>query len=164
MDGYWAVEGDIQRMVVKTGVKAKDLAKLIEELKEGKDVTVASFPEADQVLFGAFPDAKKVRGPGPGKSKEQNERQIIEFRERKKREGGIFFHKDYLRYRPGDPEYDALTDEQKKELKGVLYGHETVTPTDHPHRWIAHVNIIGYTIEDGERRHIKAVIYVKPKG
>jgi hypothetical protein len=95
----------------KVRKKAKDL-------RAGKDVTVRSFKEADQVLYTAFPDARKVRGSGP-KSRARASRQKKAFKQQP--DGKAVYHKDYL--------HDA---------EGTLYGHES----GHAHGTVPHVNVL----------------------
>ena len=118
-----------------------------------------SFKKADIVLFAAFPNAEKMPGAGPG-PKEKAIEKINRFRARVKRvqadqEERIYFHKDYLRYRKGDPEV-----EEDPSLEGVLQGHRDVKPITHKHRTIAHINVAGYTIESED---LKVTIMIIPK-
>jgi hypothetical protein len=58
-----------------------------------------------------------------------------------------------------------LPDYEKYEREGVLYGHETVKPEDHPHRKNPHINVEGtrVTVEAGvtTRESIEATVYFK---
>jgi hypothetical protein len=86
----------------KVRKKAKDL-------RAGKDVTVRSFKEADQVLYTAFPDARKVRGSGP-KSRARASRQKKAFKQQP--DGKAVYHKDYLHDAEGtlyevDPDFQT---------------------------------------------------------
>jgi RHS repeat-associated protein len=93
-------------------------------LRAGKDVNVGSFQEADEVLFTAFPGARKVRGAGP-KSSLRMHRQVRAFKLRPGDEA--VYHKDFRR-NPADP-------------RGSLYGHEEL-PDRHSHRTTPHINVL----------------------
>ncbi|MGE9549415.1 RHS repeat-associated core domain-containing protein, partial [Snodgrassella sp. CS2] len=55
------------------------LNKKIKEAQSGKDVSVNSFKEADQVLYGAFNNTRKVTGAG-NKSTDKTSKQKKEFK------------------------------------------------------------------------------------
>ncbi|WP_371683251.1 hypothetical protein [Hahella sp. KA22] len=139
-----------------SAIKQKDLDKLLGAEKFAA-VTVSSFKEADTLLHTAFPNALKFTGPGPGPikilsgmnkeeligaarlndehalSKVEMYRKAKSIASREKdSKDTIIFHKDYL--------YD--------NEEGILHGHSSVTPEDHPHRHIPHINIEGY--KDGK--------------
>ncbi len=103
----------------------------IRNLRNGEDVAVRSFREADQVLYGALPNAVKYKGAGP-RSVEKTGRLKKLFG----RKDTGSFHKDY--------QFDS---------NGVLYGHHDIAPLSHPHRTIPHINVM---LPSGK----KAVIYI----
>ncbi len=114
--------------------------RLIKDLKQGKDVEVSSFKEADKILYGAFPDAKKVPGAGPKPPIKisRNKKDFKLNRDYTKRTA--VFHKDYL----------------KIENSDVLFGHAEL-PDGHPHKTTSHINVLT---PEGD----KATIYIKKKG
>ncbi|MCB0516487.1 MAG: RHS repeat-associated core domain-containing protein [Chitinophagales bacterium] len=91
----------------------------IDDIRNGKNVTVKTFKEADEILFGAFPNAKKVSGAG-NKSKEK---MILQQKEFKGTHKDGKYHKDF-----------------KKNEDGVIYGHENL-PDGHPHKTVPHINV-----------------------
>ncbi|MFA8301233.1 MAG: hypothetical protein ACEPOV_13785 [Hyphomicrobiales bacterium] len=97
----------------------KSINKAIDALKGGKEVTAKTFKEADDILFGAYPNAKKVAGSG--------NKSIQKAISQKKQFKGVDkdgkYHKDF-----------------KKDENGVLYGHENL-PDSHPHKTIRHINV-----------------------
>jgi RHS repeat-associated protein len=111
------------------------LNRKIKDLKQGKDVEVSSYQEADAVLYGAFPDARKVTGAG-NKPLAKTSQQKKLFKQQK--EGEAVYHKDY-QYSDKEP--------------GVLAGHEEL-PNGHAHKKTPHINVLT---PDGD----KATIYVK---
>jgi uncharacterized protein RhaS with RHS repeats len=98
----------------------------IKALQSGKDVTVSNFSEADKVLFGAFPNARKVRGSG-NKCSQKTIRQKRAFKLNKndKEKSCAVYHKDY----------------QSNPETGILYGHEEL-PDGHPHKTTPHINVL----------------------
>ena len=129
-----AYEGDYAGIVVGAIPGGKKVEKAIKHLRNGDDIIARSFKEADDILFGAFPDAKKIKGAGD-KSKEKmmsQQRQFIGVDPNGK------FHKDF-----------------KKNENGVLFGHENL-PDGHPHKTIPHINV---KTPDGK----KATIYIQDK-
>jgi RHS repeat-associated protein len=113
-----------------------DIKRKAKALRAGQDVTVKSFAEADEVLFEAFPDARKVRGAGP-KSSLRVSRQKKAFKQR--RPGEAVYHKDYLR-NSADPGRS-------------LWGHEGL-PSGHEHRTVPHINVLT---SDGS----KAAVFIR---
>ncbi|MGK4333041.1 hypothetical protein ABVK40_12785 [Lonsdalea quercina] len=96
----------------------------IKDAQSGRDVTVGSFQEADQVLYGAFPNSRKVAGAG-NKCPKKTSRQKKEFKLREAEKGKTaVYHKDY-----------------KLNEDGTLIGHEGL-PDGHPHKTIPHVNVL----------------------
>lgn len=113
------------------------LAKNITKLRNGQDVTVCNFKDADAVLYGAFPDAVKSTGAG-NKPAQKTERDKQIFKELRQLDNGkATFHKDY------------------KFITGtnVLYGHEDLKD-GHEHKHTPHINI--FTPEGR-----KATIYIE---
>lgn len=117
------------------------IRKKIKDLKAGKDVEVSSYKEADAVLYGAFPNARKVRGGG-NKPKELTDRQKDSFsltRQDKAQQRAVY-HKDY---------------QKSRSKPGVLAGHEEL-PEGHEHQTTPHINVLT---PEGD----KATIYVREK-
>jgi RHS repeat-associated protein len=96
-------------------------------LREGNDVEVSSFKEADAVLSEAFPNARKVRGAG-NKSSHRANRQKKAFKRTPsdQRAERAVYHKDY---------------QYGKKEPGVLAGHEDL-PDTHPHKHTPHINVL----------------------
>jgi hypothetical protein len=95
----------------------------INALKRGEDVSVRSFKEADEVLFGAFPEARKMPGSGP-----RTPEQVRKLRADNGDTSKGVFHRDYMH----DPDPRA---------NGALYGHQD-QPLGHPHRSTPHINVL----------------------
>ena len=114
----------------------KKINNKIKDLRAGNDVTVNSFKEADQVLYGAFPNARKVTGAG-NKSAIKTSRQKKDFKLRSSEKGNnAVYHKDY-----------------QFNKDGILHGHESL-PSGHPHQTTPHINVLT---PNGE----KATIYIE---
>ncbi|PIT59252.1 hypothetical protein BHC57_09275 [Snodgrassella alvi] len=112
------------------------LNKKIKEVRAGNDVTVGSFKEADQVLYGAFANTRKVTGAG-NKSAAKTSRQKKEFKLRPSEKGNTaVYHKDY-----------------QFNKDGILIGHEGL-PDGHPHKTVPHINVLT---PDGK----KITIYIE---
>ncbi|EMB4326911.1 RHS repeat-associated core domain-containing protein [Pluralibacter gergoviae] len=118
------------------GLARCNINKSIKDVRSGKDVTVGSFKEADQVLYGAFPNARKVTGAG-NKSPIKTSQQKKEFKLRSSEKGKTaVYHKDY-----------------QFNKDGVLTGHEGLSD-GHPHKNIPHINVLT---PDGD----KITIYIE---
>ena len=115
-----------------------NLKKKIKDLQDGKDITVNSYKEADQALYGAFPKTRKVRGAGK-KSPIKTSLQKKQFKLKPHEKGNTaIYHKDY-----------------KFNKDGTLIGHEGL-PNGHPHKTIPHINVLT---PEGK----KATIYIGGK-
>ncbi|WP_172338476.1 RHS repeat domain-containing protein [Snodgrassella alvi] len=115
---------------------SKKINNKIKDLCAINDVTVNSFKEADQVLYGAFPNARKVTGAG-NKSAIKTSRQKKDFKLRSSEKGNnAVYHKDY-----------------QFNKDGILHGHESL-PSGHPHQTTPHINVLT---PNGE----KATIYIE---
>ena len=113
-----------------------NLKKKIKDLQDGKDITVNSYKEADQALYGAFPKTRKVRGAGK-KSPVKTSLQKKQFKLKPHEKGNTaIYHKDY-----------------KFNKDGTLIGHEGL-PNGHPHKTIPHINVLT---PEGK----KATIYIE---
>ncbi len=123
--------GDLLKLV-KAKKHIKTIEKAIEAVKNGNDVTVKTFKEADEVLFGAFPDAIKVKGSG----NKPLDKTISQQKQFKGVDKNGKYHKDY-----------------KVNNDGVLYGHENL-PDGHPHKTVPHINV---KTPEGK----KSTIYIK---
>lgn len=103
------------------------LSKNAKNLREGNDVWVKSFKDANDLLKEAFPNARKVRGAG-AKDPRLTSKQKKLFKLDENRTP--VYHKDYLK-NPADP-------------NGSIFGHEGL-PTGHPHKTTPHINILTET-------------------
>lgn len=116
---------------------APRLRRAIKALSSGEDVTVKSFREADEVLYGAFSDARKFPGSGlrpPEKMSLLKKAFALDSTRRP------VFHKDYL-HNPAD-------------ANGSLFGHESL-PVGHEHKTVPHINILN---SEGD----KLTVYIVP--
>ncbi|WP_323869820.1 RHS repeat-associated core domain-containing protein, partial [Xenorhabdus szentirmaii] len=94
IDPFGLAGKDCPEKNVNTKVKPH-INKAIKEVLAGNDVTVRSFKDADQILYGAYPKTRKVSGAGE-KSPLKTSRQKKEFKLRESERGNTaVYHKDY---------------------------------------------------------------------
>lgn len=106
------------------GLTPKSIIAKIMDVKSGISVNACSYKEANQILFGAFPDAQKSAGSG-NKSGAKTARDKSAFKQnRQNSTGRASYHMDF----------------KINPTTGVLYGHESL-PDGHPHKTIPHINI-----------------------
>ncbi|MBT1696050.1 RHS repeat-associated core domain-containing protein [Fulvivirgaceae bacterium PWU4] len=117
--------GKILSMIRLPNMKSK-----IKAVKKGNDVVVRSYKEAQEVLFGAFPNAVKTVGSGP-----RSEQATSVLKKSFKMNANGSYHMDY-----------------KLDETGVLFGHGSL-PDGHPHKTTPHIN---YMTPEGN----KGTIYI----
>ena len=97
----------------------KTINKAIDAVKNAKSVTAKTFKEADDILFGAFPNVQKIKGAG----KKSKSKMMSQQRQSKGINKDGKYHKDF-----------------KKNENGNIYGHDNL-PDNHPHKTTPHINI-----------------------
>lgn len=111
--------------MIRWGYRLNLLQIAIAELKSDRSVTVYSYKNAVDVLFGAFPNAQKAAGAGD-KPADKTIRDKAAFKSNRQNGSGLAsYHMDFKT----DP------------TSGILYGHDSL-PDGHPHKTIPHINIV----------------------